>query len=384
MPELNPLSSNKSLPSVIKTLFNTFWSLDTFTKSSIIFIVLMIIVTPFIVTQSFDIRQQAMGQPVTTENSYGYGSYGWSDYSFLASPTPLPSPFPTATPTPVPTATPTPRPTNTPTPTATPTPLPTATPTPRPTNTPTPTNTPVPTATPTPRPTATPTSTSTPTPQPTSTPVPTIAEQSGFFFTRSGTTNPIGQLPPLTPGRPITLDLFLDTRQNEVTGFDLTLNFDNNLLLQPASIVEQSGAQQFNTQLVNTIQNNTWRFAKANTQTTTQIRGVLKLATLTFTPQRIATGTLRISQAEITSSQSDTPLTVSLPAIPYEILGPHIADIDHNGCVDIADFQIWSRAFQGLSVPPSTSPDVNSDGRINILDFNVWYKAVRDMAQPCG
>lgn len=379
MSELNPLSSNESQPSVIKTLLNTFWSLDTFTKSSIIFIVLMIIVTPFIVTQLFDIRQQAMVQPVTTENSYGYGSYGLSDYSFLVSPTPLPSPIPTATSIPVPTVTPTPIP-----PTATPTPRPTATP--RPTSTPIPTRVPTlvpPTPTPTIRPTNTPVPTATPTIRPTTTPVPTITEQSGFFFAKTGTTNPISLLPLLTPGKTVALDLYLDTRQSEVTGFDLTLNFDTNLTVQQSSIVEQSGGQQFNTQLVNTIRNNTWRFAKASTNTGAKISGVLKLATLTFTPHRIANGTIRISQAEVTTPQSDAPLTVSLPAIRYDILGRHIADIDNNGCVDISDFQIWARAFQKLSVPSTVNADINSDGTVNILDFSIWHKTIRNRAQIC-
>src|SRR6266852_3611526 len=86
---------------------------------------------------------------VTTPN--GTSATGAADqFTYILTPTVVPSPTPTNTPTPTPTTAPSPTPTDTPTPVP-PTPTPTDTPTPvPPTPTPTDTPTPIPSNTPTP------------------------------------------------------------------------------------------------------------------------------------------------------------------------------------------------------------------------------------------
>ncbi|WP_376790415.1 hypothetical protein [Thermoflexus sp.] len=141
--------------------------------------------------------------------------------TYVAPPTPTPTPTATPTRTPMPTSTPTPTPTATSTPTPTPTATSTPTPTAAPTETPTifpPTPIPpvvAPTATPTPSPTPTPTRapTRTSTPTVTATRVPTEAPSPTPTATPSPTPTPTA-LPSPTPPVPQFGVVFLDRDGN--------------------------------------------------------------------------------------------------------------------------------------------------------------------------
>lgn len=58
-------------------------------------------------------------------------------------------------------------------------------------------------------------------------------------------------------------------------------------------------------------------------------------------------------------------------------------DINHNGCININDFNNWLYAVTSHTAAPDTTPDINGDGVVNLLDFNKWYQKMASGQQIC-
>lgn len=100
----------------------------------------------------------------------------------------------------------------------------------------------------------------------------------------------------------------------------------------------------------------------------------------TATPIPTATPTPRPTSTPIPTA---TPVPTSTPTpLPTATPIPIAADVDRNGCVGIVDFNLWLQAFTG-NPAPNTYPDINSDGRITIQDFNVWFRTMRTGNNIC-
>lgn len=241
-------------------------------------------------------------------------------------------------------------------------------------------------------------------------------EQVSLFFTKQGSNIPITSTVLQTNTTGI-VDLYLDAQSINISGFDLTITISGQELTL-SQVNEGSGAQKFNSKIFNNISNgaHTVRFSKVTTDTNQVINGIIHLASITLAAgANTEQGSISFTTATITSPSFDSALTVaknslqyiiSLPPtptptpsqpptptipppptgtpfptatptrIPSPTLIPLAADIDHDGCVGINDFNAWIQAFQTGVTRAGTSPDVNRDGTINILDFNLWFSAM--------
>lgn len=235
---------------------------------------------------------------------------------------------------------------------ATQTPPPTRYPTPRPTNIPTrrPTSTPTPTRRPTPS--------STPTPRPTTTPI-----SSPNFILNSASGKSCNQL----------------CQQNNKTCQGVS-HIPPSLTNNAAKWISTGGGycalQNANCSTVMTNNNKVcagglnyhvadWTYCKCASAPT-------NTPTPTKTPSP-------------TPTRTPTPRPTSTPTpIQY-----NSADVDHNGHVNVYDFDYWKYAF----ITPSSKqpngtykysngvqiwPDINKDGQVNFLDYNLWYKAMQN------
>ncbi len=53
-------------------------------------------------------------------------------------------------------------------------------------------------------------------------------------------------------------------------------------------------------------------------------------------------------------------------------------DVDHNGCLDLRDFNFIMRAQQFQTTAEGTTVDTNHDGTVDTVDFGVWLNAIRN------
>ncbi len=94
--------------------------------------------------------------------------------------------------------------------------------------------------------------------------------------------------------------------------------------------------------------------------------------TPTLTPSPTPTP---IPTATPTPSPSPTPTNTPTPTFTPTPT-PNPKDINHNGLIDLADFDIWNCEFINGGICPSPSSnrtgDINRDGSVDILDFSLW------------
>lgn len=99
------------------------------------------------------------------------------------------------------------------------------------------------------------------------------------------------------------------------------------------------------------------------------------------------------TEAQVTpTTKPEEPTATSTPEQPTATLVPEapsatpaaiVGDANGNLCVDQIDFDILKQAIITQTVIPGTNADLNHDGRIDIKDLNTWFGAVRAGTNTC-
>ena len=209
------------------------------------------------------------------------------------------------------------------------------------------------------------------------------SETSGAALTLSPTTANIA------PGATVTSDLGLAAGSNQISGVDITVTFDKNIL----EIISFTPTDVLNNQLINTIDNvaGTLRYSAVDTVTSPPT-GSSTLGTITFKAKNAGNSTVNFQNIQITAINSTAALpttgnvtatyTVAVPATPTPLATatpipptptPVAGDVNGDSAVNILDFNIWRSEF--LKITSTLKADLNNDGKIDLLDFNIWRNA---------
>ncbi len=86
---------------------------------------------------------------------------------------------------------------------------------------------------------------------------------------------------------------------------------------------------------------------------------------------------VKVDKIVLSAQSSCTPIGFGDNCLTTPTTSPDLlkADIDHDGCVGILDFNTWFQAITG-NPRSGTSPDINNDGTVDIVDFNWWFRAM--------
>lgn len=149
-------------------------------------------------------------------------------------------------------------------------------------------------------------------------------EQPQLYFALHGSKTPITN-PTFVKGETVLLDVYLDGKTENITGFDIAaaLASNNTLVLAQPGVTEGADANKFSVSLINNWENNRWRYTKVNTKTDSIITGPIFLATIPFTALSSGVGTFDFTiDTAVTSAASAVPLSVAKYALAYTVAEP--------------------------------------------------------------
>ncbi len=192
-------------------------------------------------------------------------------------------------------------------------------------------------------------------------------DQPSLYFTLHGSTTPVTN-PTFTKGETVTLDLYLDGKTANITGFDIATILTDNNTLKPAQpgVTDGPDAHKFSVSLINNWGNYRWRYTKVNAKTDTIVTGPLYLATIPFTALSDGAGTFDFAtETAVTSAASAVPLSVAKYPLGYTVVeqtqAPTVTPTPdttvYDGFID----------FTPKSGPPGTLVTLTGDS-INLVD----------------
>lgn len=182
-------------------------------------------------------------------------------------------------------------------------------------------------------------------------------------------------------GETFTASINLDAGSNNISGLDITITFNKDVL-------ELTGFQKapaLTNQLINTISNQEGTLHYAATETTSvENTGVAKLGDLTFKTKGSGTSLVYFKNSQVTAlgitGSLDTKTTVGTftvaPATPTPTLTPITsfctacsADINRDGVANVQDLAIINTCLNQPVSNKCIDADINRDGKIDALDL---------------
>src|SRR3989338_7747372 len=189
--------------------------------------------------------------------------------------------------------------------------------------------------------------------------------------------------------------LTISASANNITGVDARLTLDKDVVdfvsFTPSALFNNSG-------LVSSydVQTGVFRYAAVDT-TSAQITGTVQVGILSLKGRAPGTANVVFSQTanQITAlgtigslpidnntngsytiipqpTNTPIPTNTQIPPSPTPIPG----DINHDGSVNILDFNIWRCEFVGNGICASTGSnrqsDINTDAKVDLIDFSMW------------